>query len=449
MDNPAVLDEKVSMLAEMLLKSRSTCAYTGAGLSKASGIPDYATKAAKSVVAGPKIRSGLDALPTYAHQCLVLLHQHGMLHNWVQQNHDGLPQKAGFPQEHVNEIHGAWFDPSNPVVQFDGSLRHDLFEWMLEQEKQTDLCLCLGTSLSGMNADRIVATPAKKAKHGRALGSVIINLQKTPLDARSSLRIWGKLDDVFKLLLEKLAVTMPPGGLEAKPLPPSDIFVVPYNRSGEQDSSAAMTLNLSLGADITVPIKHAVNYQKKGKVVGKGRDGNYLVDIDGLRYALGTWMIDAALRGVLPLLPVMNAEPVVKTGPKAPPPAPVELVEAPRPPPAPKPETEFPNFIEVIQSHKVVNDPSGNQHAWSLRLMDGAEQFVQEVLWKLHPTFQDPNVKVQEPPFKIDRIGWGTFQVGVQIKLKPRVLDGKTLTSSHHLNFECDGNRAAVTKISV
>lgn len=26
------------------------------------------------------------------------------------------PRKAGFPQEALNEIHGAWFDPSNPVV---------------------------------------------------------------------------------------------------------------------------------------------------------------------------------------------------------------------------------------------------------------------------------------------------------------------------------------------
>lgn len=56
----------------------------------------------------------------------------GLLHSWVQQNHDGLPQKAGFSQEKINEIHGAWYDPSNPVVQFNESLRTDLFEWMLK-----------------------------------------------------------------------------------------------------------------------------------------------------------------------------------------------------------------------------------------------------------------------------------------------------------------------------
>ena len=31
-----------------------------------------------------------------------------MLSFWVQQNHDGLPQKAGFPQWLLNEIHGSW-----------------------------------------------------------------------------------------------------------------------------------------------------------------------------------------------------------------------------------------------------------------------------------------------------------------------------------------------------
>ena len=43
-----------------------------------------------------------------------------------------VPQKAGFPQEKINEIHGAWYDPSNPVVQFGGNLRTDLFNWMTD-----------------------------------------------------------------------------------------------------------------------------------------------------------------------------------------------------------------------------------------------------------------------------------------------------------------------------
>ena len=40
-DEPAVLDEKVSMLAEMVLSSSHFVAFTGAGISTSSGIPDY------------------------------------------------------------------------------------------------------------------------------------------------------------------------------------------------------------------------------------------------------------------------------------------------------------------------------------------------------------------------------------------------------------------------
>jgi NAD-dependent SIR2 family protein deacetylase len=81
----------------------------------------------------------------------------------VAQNHDSLEKKAGFPEWKSNSIHGDWFDVSNPVVQFSGSLRTDLFNDMLRWERRADLCLCLGTSLSGMNADRMASTPAEKS----------------------------------------------------------------------------------------------------------------------------------------------------------------------------------------------------------------------------------------------------------------------------------------------
>ena len=40
-DAPEVLEEKVNMLAEMVLTSSHFVAFTGAGISTASGIPDY------------------------------------------------------------------------------------------------------------------------------------------------------------------------------------------------------------------------------------------------------------------------------------------------------------------------------------------------------------------------------------------------------------------------
>lgn len=50
LDSPEVLKAKVKLMAEMLRQSKSCCAYTGAGLSRSSGIPDYASKATNSVV---------------------------------------------------------------------------------------------------------------------------------------------------------------------------------------------------------------------------------------------------------------------------------------------------------------------------------------------------------------------------------------------------------------
>jgi NAD-dependent SIR2 family protein deacetylase len=163
LDEKEVLELKMKLIANLIKQSKTLVAYTGAGISRASGIPDYATKAANSVVQAPKIQSSFEAKPTYAHFILTALEKAGYLKYWVQQNHDGLPQKAGFPQEKMNEIHGAWFDPSNPVVQFSGNLRGDLFDEMVKMEKKADMCLCLGTSLSGMNADRMASTPAIKS----------------------------------------------------------------------------------------------------------------------------------------------------------------------------------------------------------------------------------------------------------------------------------------------
>ena len=40
-DSPEELDAKITMLAEMIVASERMVAFTGAGISTASGIPDY------------------------------------------------------------------------------------------------------------------------------------------------------------------------------------------------------------------------------------------------------------------------------------------------------------------------------------------------------------------------------------------------------------------------
>merc|ERR1719343_1938209 len=101
---------------------------------------------------GQQKRVGKDAQPTLSHYVMAALNKRDVLHGWVQQNHDGLPQKAGYRQEDINEIHGSWFDPSNPVVKYSGTLRSDLCEDMENQADTADLVIVLGTSLTGLNA---------------------------------------------------------------------------------------------------------------------------------------------------------------------------------------------------------------------------------------------------------------------------------------------------------
>lgn len=201
------------MLAEMWRRSGAdTVIYTGAGLSTASGIGDYASKASSSVAPHKKIASTgsrLELSPTFAHHALAAVAEKGLIGNWVQQNHDRLAQKAGFPQAKLNEIHGAWGDSKNQVKMMDDTLRHDLLQWLLSWSLRARLCISLGTSLCGMTSDEIPNAVAERYTQGEGEGLVIIGLQRTFYDERASLRIWGLCDEVMSLLAKELRCKVP------------------------------------------------------------------------------------------------------------------------------------------------------------------------------------------------------------------------------------------------
>merc|ERR1719197_410237 len=155
-------------------------AYTGAGLSLSVAAGIGMAAVGSSAQGGMGVATAGE--PTLSHCVLAELNRQNLLHGWVQQNHDGLPQKAGYKQEDINEVHGSWFDPSNPVVKYSGSLRHDLFEDMENQADIADLVIVLGTSLTGLNADQCVTKTADRSRYGLALGSVIISPQRTSQD---------------------------------------------------------------------------------------------------------------------------------------------------------------------------------------------------------------------------------------------------------------------------
>lgn len=175
-------------------------------------------------------------------------------------------------------------------------------------QHKADLCFALGTSLSGMNADRVPATVAKKARLGTALGLIIINLQQTPMDQDAEIRIWAKLDDVFQILANKLNILTHRPKIEIDP-EATDCFVVPYDKQGNYDKGCMMKLDLTVGAEITIPNPLSMNYNERGVITGKDKEGNYLISYPPDPHAesrLGRWMIDSIQRGVFPCIPIMN-----------------------------------------------------------------------------------------------------------------------------------------------
>merc|ERR1719369_1379890 len=183
---------------------------------------------------------------------LAALKEHGLVDCWIQQNHDGLPQKAGYPQEDIFEIHGSWYDPTNPVVCYDGVMRSDLFRKMRRAADAADLVLVLGTSLSGLNSDQVAIEPAKRSNEGKSLGSVIVNLQQTAKDGIATLRIFSDTDQVFTSLLAQLGIEMK----EPVHCKPNNRVLVPYNANGRRSGKIRMFIDLSEGQKIRLNPDH-------------------------------------------------------------------------------------------------------------------------------------------------------------------------------------------------
>lgn len=332
-----VLMEKVALLATLIRNARNCILYTGAGLSTAAGIGDYATldSSGNRVGAAKKIYSPMQAKPTYGHVVLAEMCRQKMVQQWIQQNHDGLPQKAGVPQHLINEIHGAWYDPSNPVVPMSGDLRGDLFEGMLRWEEATDLTISLGTSMCGMNSDRVFTTVASRAKQQNAidiapgvyLGGVIIGIQQTQYDHLACLRIFSRIDEVMRLLAPMLelsvpdtldGITWPKLRLQAELMLPRNTtkFLVYYDSRGKRSDSQSV---LDLSPDAKVRLVSGPYRGDIGTVMEQSSEGHYRIQFHHILSkktqvrkpfvrVLGWWWVEAATKGTVPTIPVVNTK---------------------------------------------------------------------------------------------------------------------------------------------
>lgn len=253
---------------------------------------------------------------------MAALNSAGLLHGWVQQNHDGLPQKAGYPQEAICEIHGSWFDPSNPVVKYSGTLRSELCENMQELAATADLTIVLGTSLTGLNADQVALEPAKRSKRGSSLGTVIISPQQTSHDGKATLRIFAKADDVMQALAARLGLRV---CTEPKKFPASCRVVVPYDQNGVKSERTKTYWDLRPGQKVRVnehnniegaqqPAYMHIKPGTVGEVVRRDDYmSSYVISFEGASMRLGLWWVEAAKSGAVDWLPVVNVKAVVKS----------------------------------------------------------------------------------------------------------------------------------------
>merc|ERR1712023_224600 len=121
-------------------------------------------------------------------------------------------------------------------------------------EEKVDLSLALGTSMVGMNADRMAIAPAERARRGKAgaLGTVIVSLQQTQYDSVASLRIFATIDQVMEMLADELKLNVPAAPAHRPWTEPPILRDLPYTAHGLKSESARLTLDLRPGSKLRI-----------------------------------------------------------------------------------------------------------------------------------------------------------------------------------------------------
>lgn len=241
----------IERAARLLSGARAAWALTGAGVSTASGIPDFRSPGGLWVICDPEEVSSIggfrrnpeafysfwmwrfrhmeQARPNAVHSLLSRLEGQGRLCGVITQNIDGLHRRAGsravfevhghvrsgacllcrgaYPMAeivHQTETHGIAQCPCGglikpDVVLFGEDLRDFGRAW--EETARADLLFVLGTSLT-------VWPVAGLVPRASALGATVIiaNREPTPYDAQANVVLRGDLVETARLLGAALGV---------------------------------------------------------------------------------------------------------------------------------------------------------------------------------------------------------------------------------------------------
>jgi len=99
----------------------------------------------------------------------------------------------------------------------------------------------------------------------------------------------------------------------------------------------------------------------------------------------------------------------------------------------------YPELIIGNTHQKKPSTDSDNCHHWTVYVRSSnpkqnLDEFVEKVTFKLHPTFVPKTLSLERSPFEIERVGWGTFDIGISVHWK----NGKESKYNHPLSFSKD-----------
>lgn len=239
----------VQKVAEILANSKYLVAFTGAGISTESGLPDYRGPEGVWTLREKGLKPMLPRKPMHlvqpnpGHFAIVDLYKLGLLKYLISQNVDNLHLKSGIPSEILAELHGnsgkmkclgcdtrflkqeiGWDDhlhgkgyrteksrsnqPRCPycecriissVVNFNDPMPEKEMQEAEKHTRKCDVMLAIGSTLSVVPA---ASFPVIAKRLGAFL--IIINVGKTELDTMADVRIEAKSGEFLPLVIDHI-----------------------------------------------------------------------------------------------------------------------------------------------------------------------------------------------------------------------------------------------------
>jgi NAD-dependent deacetylase len=246
-------ESPLEQAARLLREARHLVAFTGAGISTESGIPDfrgprgiwkrYRPIEYQEFLRSPEARREYwrrkvesypllrDARPNAGHLALARMYAAGLLQCVITQNIDGLHQKAGLPAERVIEMHGSeahivcvacgkrhewsavlerfdgdcprcdgcrgWLKPA--TISFGQPMPPEETRRAFAEAAAADLLLVVGSSLQVYPAASI---PIETCRAGGRM--VIINNEPTAQDESAELVLRGQAGDMLQRIADRI-----------------------------------------------------------------------------------------------------------------------------------------------------------------------------------------------------------------------------------------------------